>query len=220
MQENLETLVREQLRCESRRAFRSEACKRECTNLFETTVRRLREGKWVDPRVYFGTLTSLLTETATNALYKFDVPGEENDGSLQQALWAAQPKPVTAAPQARSPTKRKAPERHAKCEQLLMEIKTTLETVKKSSDYHRTQMEKLTSRVNVLEQQAEKKFRTNAQETQNSEQKPKGMMAFVSSKPQRPMRPVSDSEGESDSEYGNYTRVIVSKFNPPVYDLT
>ena len=83
VQENLETLVREQLRCESRRAFRSEACKRECTNLFETTARRLREGKWVDPRVYFGTLTSLLTETATNALYKFDVPGEENDGSLQ-----------------------------------------------------------------------------------------------------------------------------------------
>ncbi len=124
MQENLETLVREQLRCESRRAFLLEACKQECTNFFETTARRLREGKWVDPRVYFGTLTSLLTETATNALYKIDVPGEETDGLLQQALWAAQPKPVTAAPQAKSPTKRKAPERpeekDAKCEQLLM----------------------------------------------------------------------------------------------------
>ena len=158
VQEHLETLVREQLQCESRRSFRSEACKRECTTLFESTARRLREGKWVDPRVFFGTLTCHLTESITDSSYKFEVPGGEDDGTLQHALWAAQPKPGQAAPQARTPTKRKEQEggNAANSEKILMEVKTTLEAVKKSADYQATQIKKLTSRVNVVEQQAKK----------------------------------------------------------------
>ena len=47
---------------------------------FLTMARRLCKGKLIDPRVYFGTRASHLTETATNSLYKFEVPGEENHG--------------------------------------------------------------------------------------------------------------------------------------------
>ncbi len=68
---------------------------------------------------------------ATNTWYKFKVPGDEDGASLLQALWAAQPKQGPAAPQAKAPTKRKESRwlNSTNSEQILMEIKTTLEAV-------------------------------------------------------------------------------------------
>ncbi len=55
-------------------------------------------------KLYFRALISLLTETANNASYKFEAPEEKDDGSLQHALWAAQPKPGPPVPKAKTQT--------------------------------------------------------------------------------------------------------------------
>ena len=93
-----------------------------------------------------------------------------------------------------------------------MEIKTLLEEVKMSLDK--------SSQIDVSGQPAKKTWRPNAFEMQNSERKPKGMIAFVRSKSQGPIRPISDSEGDSDSEYEDNTNFMISKLTSPVNDLT
>jgi hypothetical protein len=93
-----------------------------------------------------------------------------------------------------------------------MEIKTFLEEVKTSLDK--------SSQIDVSGQPAKKIWRPDAFEMQPSERKPKGMMAFVRSKSQRPIHPISDSEGDSDSEYEDDTNFMISKLTSPVNDLT
>ncbi len=97
-------------------------------------------------------------------------------------------------------------------EQIFMEIKTILEAVKKSLDK--------STQIVVSGQPAKKIWRPNAFEMQNSERKPKGMIALVRSKSQRPIRPISNSEGDSDSEYEDDTSFMISELTSPVNDLT